>query len=78
MQVQTEQVENINEAIAITVPAHDKIGEQHLVSCPVCGSKTILFSRTIQTFCLMCATPVTRLDTNGMFYETLAEKSLLP
>jgi ribosomal protein S27E len=72
MPTQTKLKQNKTDfAATAKIPATERIGEQHLVTCPACSAKSILFSRTIQTFCLMCGTPVTRLDHNGMFYETV-------
>lgn len=42
-----------------------------LAECPGCGSQTILFSRTIQTFCYRCGMAVTELDKAGMYYEVI-------
>lgn len=51
-----------------SIPATSTIGEQHLLACPGCQAKVILFSCTIQTFCYFCGEAVTALDQNGMYY----------
>jgi ribosomal protein S27E len=72
MQVSLEPEQFNNETNTATVAPTQTSGEQSLVACPACTAKTILFSRTIQTFCFTCGTPVTHLDQDGMYYETLS------
>jgi hypothetical protein len=42
--------------------------------CPGCHSQTLLFSRTIKTYCFRCGLPVTKLDANHMYYIAIISK----
>ncbi len=44
----------------------------NLAACANCGRKSILFSRTIQTFCFNCGLPVTELEEAGLYYAVIA------
>lgn len=47
---------------------------KNYAECPSCHSQTLLFSRTIQTYCFRCGLPVTKLDANKMYYIALISK----
>jgi hypothetical protein len=47
---------------------------KNYAECPGCHSQTLLFSRTIKTYCFRCGLPVTKLDANNMYYIAIIAK----
>lgn len=63
--------ENFMPKIGMSHEQPEKVQEnitKNYAECPGCHSQTLLFSRTIQTYCFRCGLPVTKRDADNMYY----------